>query len=99
MQLNQNKLLVTYLLLDVGKQRMRLHALGTASRPKWIGSTRSVCVYIYTHTPSAADSLRPRGGTQWFEPRSGIQVSKKQNISALLTRKDWILWGSFVTER
>ena len=23
-------------------------------------------VFIYTHTPSAADSLRPRDGTQWF---------------------------------
>ena len=22
-------------------------------------------VFIYTHTPSAADSLRPRDGTQW----------------------------------
>ena len=48
--------------------------LGTVSRPKWIGSTRSVCVYkdfisvLYTHTPSAADSLRPRDGTQCYEP-------------------------------
>ena len=24
--------------------------LGTVSRPKWIGSTRSVCVYIHTHS-------------------------------------------------
>ena len=23
-------------------------------------------VFIYTHTPSAADSLRPRDGTQWY---------------------------------
>ena len=23
-------------------------------------------VFIYTHTPSAADSLRTRDGTQWF---------------------------------
>ena len=26
------------------------NALGTVSRPKWIGSTRSVCVSLYTHT-------------------------------------------------
>ena len=24
-------------------------------------------VFIYTHTPSAADSLRPRDGTQWLD--------------------------------
>ena len=30
---------------------------------------------------------------------SAIQVSKKQYVSSLLTRKDLILWGASVTER
>ena len=34
-----------------------------------------------------------------FVPRSGIQVSKNQNVSSPLTRKDIILWGASVTER
>ena len=29
-----------------------------------------------------------------FEPRSGIQVSKKQNVSPMLPRKDSILWDT-----
>ena len=28
-----------------------------------------VCTYIYTHTPNAADSLRPRDGIQWGRVR------------------------------
>ena len=36
---------------------------------------------------------------QWFEPHSGLQVSKKQNVSSLLTRKNLLLWGASVTER
>ena len=39
--------------------------------------------------------VRDRG----FEPHAGFQVSKKQNVSSLLTRKDSILWGASVTER
>ena len=38
-------------------------------------------------------------GDRGFEPRSGIQVSKKQNVRSLLTRKNSILWGASVTER
>ena len=34
-----------------------------------------------------------------LEPHSGLQVSKKQNVSSRLTRKDLILWGAIVTER
>ena len=34
-----------------------------------------------------------------FETRSGIQVSKKQNVSSPLTRKDLILWAASVIER
>ena len=34
-----------------------------------------------------------------FAPRSGIQVSKKQNISSQLTRKGSVLWEASVTER
>ena len=30
---------------------------------------------------------------------SGLQVSKKQNVSSLLMREDSILWGASVTER
>ena len=37
-------------------------------------------------------------GDRGFEPRSGIQVSKKHNVSSPLTRKDSILWGASVTE-
>ena len=33
-------------------------------------------------------------GDRGFELRSGIQVSKKQNISSLRTRNDSILWGA-----
>ena len=33
-------------------------------------------------------------GYRGFKPRSGIQVSKNQNVSSALTRKDLILWGS-----
>ena len=32
-------------------------------------------------------------------PCSGIQVSKKQNVSSTLTRKRAILWGDSVIER
>ena len=38
-------------------------------------------------------------GDRGFEPRSGIQVLKKQNVSSPLTREDSILWGASVTER
>ena len=33
-------------------------------------------------------------GDRGFKPRSGIQVSKKQNASSPLTRKDSILRGA-----
>ena len=32
------------------------------------------------------------------EPLSGIQVSKKHNVSSPLTRNDSLLWGSSVTD-
>ena len=38
-------------------------------------------------------------GDRGFEPQSSLQVSKRQNVSSLLTRKDAILWGASVTER
>ena len=38
-------------------------------------------------------------GDRGFEPRSGIQVSKKQSVSTPFIRKDSILWGASVTER
>ena len=34
-----------------------------------------------------------------LEPCSGIQVSKKQNVSSPLTRNDSILWGASVSEK
>ena len=34
-----------------------------------------------------------------FEPRFGIQVSKKRNVSSSLTRIDSISWEASVTER
>ena len=37
-------------------------------------------------------------GDRGFEPHSGLQVSKKQNVSSPLTRKDTILWVDSVTE-
>ena len=33
-----------------------------------------------------------------LEPNSRLLVSKKKNVSSLLTRKDSILWGASVTE-
>ena len=33
-------------------------------------------------------------GDLGFEPHSGLQVLKKQNVSSLLTRKDSMLWGT-----
>ena len=38
-------------------------------------------------------------GDRGFESRSGIQVSKKQNVPSPLTREDSTLWGTTVTER
>ena len=38
-------------------------------------------------------------GVCGFEPHSGLQVSKKQNVSSLLTHKDAIVWVASVTER
>ena len=38
-------------------------------------------------------------GDRGFESNSDLHVSKKQNVSSLLTRKDSKLWGAFVTER
>ena len=40
-----------------------------------------------------------KGGHCGFEPHSGLQVLKKQDVSSPLTRKDSILWGASVTER
>ena len=34
-----------------------------------------------------------------FEPHSGLQVSKKQNASSPLTRRDSILWGAPICDR
>ena len=31
-------------------------------------------VFMYTDTPSAADSLRPRDGTQWLDRRSVLTL-------------------------
>ena len=33
-----------------------------------------------------------------FEPHSGLQVLKKQNVSYPRTHKDLLLWGASVTE-
>ena len=38
-------------------------------------------------------------GDRGLEPHSGLQVSKKQNVSFPLTRNDSILQGTSVTER
>ena len=40
-----------------------------------------------------------KAGDHGFEPHSGLQVSKKQNVSSPLIRKDSILWGTYVAER
>ena len=37
-------------------------------------------------------------GDRGFEPHSGLQVSKNQNVYSRLTLKDSILWGASVTE-
>ena len=38
-------------------------------------------------------------GDRGFEARSGLQVSKKQNSSPLLSREDSKLWGGSVTAK
>ena len=38
-------------------------------------------------------------GDRGLESHSGIRVSKKQNVSSSLTRKDPVLWRASVTER
>ena len=38
-------------------------------------------------------------GDRRFEPRFGIQVTKKQIVASPLSRKDSILWGTSVIER
>ena len=38
-------------------------------------------------------------GDRGFEPHSGLQVSKKQNVSSSLTGNNSILWGTSVTEK
>ena len=38
-------------------------------------------------------------GDRGFEPHSGLQFSKEQNVFSPLTRKNAILWGASVTER
>ena len=38
-------------------------------------------------------------GHRGYEPHSVLPVSKKQNVSSPLTRKDSILWGASVSER
>ena len=38
-------------------------------------------------------------GDRVFEPHTGLQVSKKQNVSSPATRKYSILCGASVTER
>ena len=49
--------------------------------------------------PSAVVKTAWKIGDRGFEPRSGIQISKKQNVSSLLTREDSILCGASVPER
>ena len=38
-------------------------------------------------------------GDRKFEAHTGLQVSKKQNVSSPITRDVSILWGASVTER
>ena len=38
-------------------------------------------------------------GDRGLEPHSGLQVSKKENVSSTLTRHDSILWRASVTKR
>ena len=49
--------------------------------------------------PGAVVKAAWKVGGRGLEPRSGIQVSKLQNVSSPLTRNDSTLWGAFVTER
>ena len=37
-------------------------------------------------------------GDRVFEPHSGLQISKKHNVSSSLSCEDPILWGACVTE-
>ena len=44
-----------------------------------------------SHKGSVVKAAGLEIGGRWFVPRSGIQVSKKQNVSSLLTREDSLL--------
>ena len=50
---------------------------------------RNNLINLYLKSCRPAWKVRDRG----FEPRSSIQVSKKPNVSSLLTRKYPIVWG------
>ena len=59
-------------------------------------------MYVQGRGPGAVDWLNLpawKFGGRGFETRSGTRVSKKRNVSSLLTRKDSILWGASVTEK
>ena len=45
-----------------------MYCEGTADILDAHGCRAATHVFIYTHNPSAADSLQPRDGTQWFCP-------------------------------
>ena len=63
------RLLEIVLLLQCGNQ-LQMSDSNTGYRlAAEVNRQHSECVCIktiYTHTPSAADSLRPRDGTQWI---------------------------------
>ena len=63
-------------------------------------------VFNHTNKRGAVDELGERAGPcamvvgdRGLEPHPGPQISKKQNVSSPLIRKDLILWGASMTER
>ena len=63
------------------------------SRGRSESAALGVCVYIktYTHTPSAADSLRPRDGTQCSQ-WPNLFCHAKSHINRDLTDRDMAQW-------
>ena len=63
-------------------------------RPRAYSCVRAGALGQWSLPAACLESRKSR-----FEPHSGFQVLKKQNVSSSLTRNDTILWGTSVTER
>ena len=72
---------------------------GTVSLYMYFTTHLVICKYISGALVQWLKLPAWKVGDDGVEPRSGIQVSKKQHVSSPLTREDSILWGAYLTER